>query len=111
MDKSFATPLNEVALKAIEVMKSAMDEGAWDPAPESDPADLIANVEAAASSQPSVIDLSQARELAQIALSAMESGQWANVSGAQISIVQRFNFLSMLADEMAPTPAEVALAM
>mgnify|MGYP000447848308 CR=1 FL=1 len=111
MDKSLAAPLNEVALKAVHTMKAAMNEGNWEPAPEHDPADLIDAVESAAAAEPSIIDLGQARDLAQMALGAMEAEDWTCVTEAQISIIQRFNFLTQLADEMSPSPAQIAIAV
>jgi hypothetical protein len=111
MDKSLASPLNEVTLEAIKTMQAAMDEGKWEPAPEHDPAELIEALKAAASSQPSVIDLAQARDLVGRALEAMEVAEWTSVTEAEVSIIQRMNFLSSLADEMAPTPAEIAFAI
>ena len=111
MDSTIAKSLSKASRRAILCMKGAMEDGRWDPSPERDPLPAMEAMEALADATPPLMDLSLAQDLATLALGAMETGDWSRVSETEISTVQRFNFLASIADEMAPTPSQTALAI
>ena len=111
IDRKIEAPLAEAAARAVETMQEALAEGNWEPDPDRDPMALIYDINTMIKTTPSVVDLAAFQDLAAISLAAMDYGDWVDVSEDQISDIQGFNFLTLLAAEMAPTSKEIAIAV
>lgn len=111
IDKALTDNLVLAAQRAAGHIREALNSGAWAPRDCRNPESFLERLSETLADTPAAMDLALCQDLSDIAMAAIEAGDWSGVGEEDISALQRFAFLTHLASDMAPAARTVELAV